>query len=247
MENYKKYNNGIGWLVFAIASFVYIMTLEPTASFWDCGEFIATAFKLEVGHPPGAPLWMMIARVFGMLAMGDVSQVAFYMNVFSGLSSSFSILFLFWSITHLAKKMVLKGGKTVLSGGDTFAIMAAGAVGALAYTFSDSFWFSAVEAEVYANSSLFTALVFWLILKWESVANEAKSDRYLIFIAYLMGLSIGVHLLNLLVIPAIALVYYFKKYEPTLKGGIIAFVIGFATLIFIQYGIIQKTINSFQT
>jgi tetratricopeptide (TPR) repeat protein len=242
MENYKKYNNGIGWLVFTIASIVYIMTLEPTASFWDCGEFIATAFKLEVGHPPGAPLWMMIARVFGMLAMGDVSQVAFYMNLFSGLSSSFSILFLFWSITHLAKKMVLRSGKTELTGGDTFAIMSAGAIGALAYTFSDSFWFSAVEAEVYANSSLFTAAVFWLILKWESIADEAKSDRYLIFIAYLMGLSIGVHLLNLLAIPAIALVYYFKKYEPTLKGGIIAFIIGFATLIFIQYGIIQKTI-----
>lgn len=241
--DYKKLNNITGWLVFAIATVVYIMTLEPTASFWDCGEFIATAYKLEVGHPPGAPLWLMIARVFGLLAMGDVSQVAFYMNLFSGLSSSFTILFLFWSITHMAKKMVLRKDKSELSSGDSWAVMFAGIIGSLAYTFSDSFWFSAVEAEVYANSSLFTAVVFWLVLKWESVADQAKADRYLIFIAYLMGLSIGVHLLNLLVIPAIALVYYFKKFTPTLKGGIFAFIIGFATLIFIQYGIIQQTIN----
>ena len=244
MENtYTKFNNLTGWIVFAIATIVYIMTLEPTASFWDCGEFIATAYKLEVGHPPGAPLWLMISRVFALFAGDTVENVAYAINVFSALSSSFTILFLFWSVTHMAKKMVTRNGKRELLGGDSLAIMAAGTIGSLAYAFSDSFWFSAVEGEVYAASSLFTAVVFWLVLKWERVADEQGSDRYLIFIAYLMGLSIGVHLLNLLVIPPIALVYYFRKHEPTLKGGIIAFIIGFIALVIIQYGIIQQVVK----
>ncbi len=244
MENtYTKFNNLTGWAVFAIATIVYIMTMEPTASFWDCGEFIATAHKLEVGHPPGAPLWLMMAKVFGLLAGDNVENVAYFMNMFSALSSSFTVLFLFWSITHMAKKMVTRNGKRKFSMGDTLAIIFAGAIGSLAYAFSDSFWFSAVEGEVYAASSLFTAAVFWLILKWERVADEQGSDRYLIFIAYLMGLSIGVHLLNLLVIPPIALVYYFRKNKPTLKGGIIAFVIGFIVLVFIQYGVIQQAVK----
>ncbi|HEY8404217.1 MAG TPA: DUF2723 domain-containing protein [Flavobacteriales bacterium] len=234
--SYNKLNVLTGWIVWAIATVVYVLTLEPTMPFWDCGEFIASAYKLEVGHPPGAPLFMMIGRVFSLFA-GSPEQVPYMINMMSGLCSSFTILFLFWSITHMAKKLALVGGNE-LTTGKTIAIMGSGIVGALAYTFSDSFWFSAVEGEVYAMSSLFTAVVFWAILKWEAVTDEGGELRWIILIAYLMGLSIGVHLLNLLAIPAICFVYYFKKYEYSLKGFIYTGIISLALLGLIQIGVI---------
>jgi hypothetical protein len=213
--SFKRLNIITGWLVFLVAAWTYIATIEPTSSFWDCGEFIATAYKLEVGHPPGAPLFMILARVASAFVSPENVPVA--VNVLSALASAFTILFLFWSITHMAYKMATREG-ALLDLGATIAVLGSGVVGALAYTWSDSFWFSAVEGEVYALSSFFTAVVFWAILKWESQADEAHSTRWLILIAYLMGLSIGVHLLNLLCIPAIAFVYYFKRYQPSLKG-----------------------------
>jgi hypothetical protein len=212
MNNYSKINTITGWLVFAIASFTYLSTIEPTASFWDCGEYIACAYKLEVGHPPGAPFFLIVGRFFALLGGGDPAIAAMMVNVMSALSSSFSILFLFWTITRLGIKVY---GKNVseLSKPKQWAILGAGAVGGLAYTFSDSFWFSAVEGEVYAMSALFTAMVFWAILKWdeEDSVNPTSALRWLILISYLIGLSIGVHLLNLLVIPAIGFIIYFKK------------------------------------
>ncbi len=237
MNNYKKYNNIVGWLVFAIATIVYLMTMERTTSFWDCGEFIATAYKLQVGHSPGAPLFMIIGRIFTLFAASK-EHVALMMNAMSALMSSFTILFLFWTITHLAKKLIVTNNE-VISKSNIIAILGAGAVGALAYTFSDTFWFSAVEAEVYASSSFFTAIVFWAVLKWEDVADQPGSDRWLILTAYLMGLSIGVHLLNLLTIPAIAMVYYFRKYKVSTSGSIAALAIGIAILAFVQFGLIQ--------
>jgi tetratricopeptide (TPR) repeat protein len=231
--NYKTVNNITGWIVFAIATYVFVSTIEPTASFWDCGEFIATAYKLQVGHPPGAPFFMLVARLFSMFVAPE--QAAKMINILSALCSSFTILFLFWSITALAKKIVKLNGEE--DTGKTIAIIGSGAVGALAYTFSDSFWFSAVEGEVYAMSSLFTALVFWAILKWEGVANEKYANRWLVLIAYLIGLSVGVHLLNLLAIPAMTFVYYFKKYKTTTKGLIWA-----GTLSVIMLGAIQGII-----
>ena len=216
MKNFRLVNIITGWIVFVISAFVYLSTIEPTASFWDCGEFISSAFKLEVGHPPGAPLFMIMGRFFTLFAGGDVTRVATMVNAMSALASALTILFLFWSITHLARKIIGKNNE--LTTGNMIAIIGSGLVGALAYTFSDTFWFSAVEGEVYASSSLFTALVFWAILKWENVADEPYANRWLILIAYLMGLSIGIHLLNLLAIPAIVLVYYFRKYEITGAG-----------------------------
>ncbi len=236
MKIYKKLNNIIGWIIFAIATVVYIITSEPTASFWDCGEYIATAYKLQVGHPPGAPLFQLLGRFFSLFAFGDSSLVARMINTMSALSSSFTILFLFWSITMLAKKIVLASGE--ITKAKMYAIFGSGIVGALAFTFSDSFWFSAVEGEVYAMSSFFTAIVFWAILKWEETADEDHSYRWLILIAYLIGLSIGVHLLNLLAIPAITFVYYFKKYKPTKKGIFITLIISFIILTVIMYIII---------
>jgi hypothetical protein len=206
MKNYNTINNLTGWLTFAIASFTYLSTIEPTGSFWDCGEFIAAAYKLQVGHPPGASLFLLVGRIFTMFAFGDVKLVPIMVNVMSALASATTILFLFWSITHIARKLV-KVTDDQLSTGQYIMIMGSGFVGAVAYTFSDSFWFSAVEGEVYAMSSMFTALVFWAMLKWEHHADERHSDRWLILIAYLMGLSIGVHLLNLLTIPALAYIY----------------------------------------
>jgi hypothetical protein len=238
---FKFVNNISAWLVFLIASFVYISTIEPTASLWDCGEFIATAFKLEVGHPPGAPLFMIMARVASLFAGNDVTMVAKTVNILSALSSSFTILFLFWTITHFAKKFVKKGEEIKI--GNLVAIIGSGAVGALAYTFTDSFWFSAVEGEVYAMSSLFTAIVFWAILKWENEAEKAYSNRWLILIAYLVGLSVGVHLLNLLAIPAIVFVYYFKNYKPDPKGIVISSAISIMLLVVIMYGIIPGVVT----
>lgn len=236
MRNFKLLNNVFGWLAFAIAAVTYLSTMEPTASFWDCGEFISSAYKLDVGHPPGAPFFMLAGKFFSLFA-SDPSQVAVMVNSLSALASAFTILFLFWTITHLAGKVITKKEEDY-SLSNIIGILGAGMVGALAYTFSDTFWFSAVEGEVYASSSLFTAVVFWAILKWEKIADEPFSDRWLILIAYLMGLSIGVHLLNLLAIPAIVLVYYFRKNKVTTWGVVGAIVSSVVILGTVLYGII---------
>ena len=236
--NYRKNNNLVGWIVFGIATIVYLLTIERTVSFWDCGEFILAANKLQVVHPPGAALYLMIGRIFTLFSFGDPTKVALMMNVLSALCSSFTILFLFWTITALAKKLVKKT-EEVLNVRSIFTILGAGVVGALAFTFCDSFWFSAVEGEVYAMSSLFTAAVVWGIMKWEAIANEPGADRWLIFIALMIGLSTGVHLLNLLAIPAIIYVYYFKKYEFSTKGLIACFLLSAVILLFIMEFIIK--------
>ncbi len=224
-------------MVFVIASTVYIMTSEPTMSFWDCGEYISTAFKLEVGHPPGAPLFQLIGRFFSLFAFGDLTHVARMVNTMSALSSGFTILFLFWTITMIAKKIALRDGE--LTESKMYGILGAGLVGSLAYTFTDSFWFSAVEGEVYAMSSFFTAIVFWVIFKWEEHSEEPHNFRWLLLIAYLMGLSIGVHLLNLLAIPAITFVYYFKKVEsPNWKTMLLTSVLSIVILAGIMFLII---------
>ncbi|MFB6343891.1 protein O-mannosyl-transferase family [Saccharicrinis sp. FJH62] len=241
MKNYKIWNIGLGWGAFAVAAFTYLSTVEPTASFWDCGEFIASSYKLLVGHPPGAPVFMMIGRIFTLFAP-DPSKVAVMMNSMSALASAFTILFLFWTITHLAKKLIVDNGSEITAG-QSIAVLGAGLVGSLAYTFSDTFWFSAVEGEVYAMSSLFTAVVFWAILKWENEADKPFANRWIILIGFLIGLSVGVHLLNLLAIPAIILVYYFKKYTPTIKGTLLALVISFFVLMIIMYGIIPGIVK----
>lgn len=236
--NYRKVNNIVGWVTFAIAAFVYLSTMEPTVSFWDCGEFISCGYKVEVGHSPGAPFFMLIQRLFGMMAGSNLAKVPLFINGWSALASALTILFLFWTITHFARRLIAPGGNEPDNRQLTL-IMGAGVVGALAYTFSDTFWFSAVEGEVYATSSFFTAIVFWAMLKWEHIANNRHADRWLVLIAYLMGLSVGIHLLNLLAIPAIALIYYYKRYEVTRMGTFIAFVIGCVILALIQFGVIQ--------
>ncbi len=236
MKKYRLINNITGWTVFALASFTYLMTIEPTASLWDCGEFIASAFKLEVGHPPGNPVFMVMGNFFTHFAGGDITKVSAMVNSMSALASAFTILFLFWTITHLARKILLKD-ESHYTFGRIIAVMGAGVVGSVAYSFSDSFWFSAVEGEVYASSAFFTALVFWAILKWEDAADEKHADRWIILIAFLLGLSIGVHLLNLLTIPAIVLVYYFRKYEFSWKGFVISMVGSFTILALLMYGI----------
>lgn len=237
MKHYSRWNILLGWLTFLIALITYLLTLEPTVSFWDCGEFISCSYKLEVGHPPGAPLFLMMGRIASLFASSP-EKVALMINAMSGLASAFTILFLFWTITHLAAKILLHESRENLTA--QILVLGSGLVGALAYTFSDTFWFSAVEGEVYATSSLFTAVVFWAILKWENVADEKHADRWLILIAYLMGLSIGVHLLNLLAIPAIVLVYYFKRYPNTTAIGVMkALAVSVILLAVIMYGIIQ--------
>jgi hypothetical protein len=241
MMLYKKINNITGWILFAIAATVYIITSEPTASYWDCGEYISTAFKLQVGHPPGAPLFQMIGRFFSLFAFGNTALVARMVNTMSALSSGFTILFLFWSITRLAKKIVTTNDEIPTA--KIYAIIGSGIVGALAYTFSDSFWFSAVEGEVYAMSSFFTAFVFWAILKWEDVYDSPEGLRWIILIAFMIGLSVGVHLLNLLALPSIVLVYYFKKNKPTIKGGILAFIISIVILALIMFILIPGLVS----
>jgi hypothetical protein len=234
MLTYKQINNLSGWLIFAISTLVYVLTVEQTASFWDPGEFIAVSYKLQVPHPPGAPFMLLVYRMFGFLAMGDPLQVAYWMNIGSALFAGFTILFLFWSITLMGKRLfsVVEGEETK---GQTISLMGAGMVGALVYTFSDSFWFSAVEAEVYAMSSFFTAIVIWAFLKWDVIKDPKEENRWMVFIAYLVGLSIGVHLLNLVTLPALALIYYFKKYpNPSLKGAIFAMFLGGVALIIIN-------------
>ncbi len=241
MNQYKNWNNIIGWIVFAIASAVYIITSEPTASFWDCGEYISTAYKLQVGHPPGAPLFQIVGRFFSLFAFGNTAMVARMVNTMSALASGFTILFLFWSITMLVKKFVISSEEKnkPFSIEKMIVIFGSAIVGSLAYTFSDSFWFSAVEGEVYATSSFFTAIVFWAMLKWElAVDRDPYNLKWIILIAYLMGLSIGVHLLNLLTIPAMTFVYYFKKYNPSVKGFVITGLISLIILAFVQAGII---------
>ncbi len=236
MKQYKKVNLAIGWLTFFISAFVYILTVEPTTSFWDCGEFIASSYKLLVGHPPGAPFFMLLGRFFTLFAP-DETYVALTVNIMSALASAFTIALLFWTITHLARKIFIDNHENPETW-RFWAVLGSGLVGALAYSFTDTFWFSAVEGEVYAMSSLFTALVFWAILKWENIAHQPHSNRWLILIAYLMGLSIGVHLLNLLAIPAIVLVYYYKKFNVTRNNTIKALAISAVILLVILYGII---------
>ena len=240
MKRYKLLNNVLGWVVFVIAAVTYILTLESTASFWDCGEFIASGYKLEGRPPPGNPIFMLTARFFANFASSP-SEVAYMVNLMSGLLSAATILLLFWTITRLAQKIVLREGETeeTMSLGQMIAILGCGLVGALAYAWSDTFWFSAVEGEVYAYSSFCTALVFWLILKWESVADLPHANRYIILIAYIIGVSIAVHLLNLLCIPAIVLVYYYRKYKNTdLKGSLIALLVSFVLIVLLLYGLV---------
>ncbi|MCQ2258437.1 MAG: DUF2723 domain-containing protein [Bacteroidaceae bacterium] len=242
MKQYKIINNALGWVIFAIAAYTYCATIEPTASFWDCPEFISTAAKLEVGHPPGAPFFMLFGNFFSLFA-SDSTQIAKMINTMNAFLSAGCILFLFWSITHLAKRLLVDNNE-VPSTAQTIAIMGSGIAGSLIYTWSDTFWFSAVEGEVYAFSSFFTALVFWLILKWEDNADNPHSDRWIVFIAYLIGLSIGVHLLNLLCIPAIILVYYYKKSKnPTGKGSLLMLCISAIIVAAVLYGIVPGIVK----
>ena len=242
MKQYRLVDNIMGWLAFAIAAIVYCSTIEPTASYWDCPEFISTGYKLEIGHPPGAPFFMLTANLFSHFA-SDATQVAKMVNVMSALLSAVTILFLFWTITHLTRKLILKGWDE-LTTGKLIAIEASGMVGALIYTFSDTFWFSAVEGEVYAYSSAFTAIVFWLILKWEDHADEPHADRWLVLIAYMTGLSIGVHLLNLLCIPAIVLVWCYRKFpQIEVKGSLIALAVSCVIVAAVLYGVVPGIIT----
>ena len=242
MHFYKRWNNITGWAVFAVAAMVYLMTMEPVSSLWDCSEFIATSYKLEVGHPPGAPLFMMLARLATLFAFGNPDYVGIAVNAMNSLASAFCILFLFWTITHLARRLVTRDGAQ-LTAANTWAVLGAGAVGALAYTFTDTFWFSAVEGEVYALSSMFTALVVWLMLKWEEQADEPHSSRWIVLITYLMGLSIGVHILNLLCIPALVFIYYFRKTATvTWRGIALSTLVSGALIVFVNYIIIPCTI-----
>lgn len=242
MKQYKLVDNILGWVAFLVAAVVYCSTIEPTASFWDCPEFITTGYKLEIGHPPGAPFFMLTANLFSHFA-SDPSQVARMVNTMSALLSATCILFLFWTITHLVRKLILKDWSQ-LTTGKLIAIEASGLVGALIYTFSDTFWFSAVEGEVYAYSSAFTAIVFWLILKWEDHADEPHSDRWLVLITYMTGLSIGVHLLNLLCIPAIVLVFYYRRFpNANLKGSIVALIASFIIVTAVLYGVVPGPIT----
>lgn len=242
MKSYKRINNLLGWATFIISALVYILTTEPSASFWDCGEFILSSYKMEVGHPPGAPLFMMLANFFTQFSFGNQESVALMVNIMSCLAAAATIMFLFWSITHISRRMVCGHSDEEPSIGKTIAIMGAGFVGAMAYAFTDTFWFSAVEAEVYALSSLMTAVVVWAILKWEEVADQKGNERWLIFIAYMMGLSIGVHILNLLTIPALVFVYYFRKTpRVTPKGLIVATVVSGALILFLNSIIIPYT------
>ena len=242
MKKYNLINNLLGWFSFAVAAVTYCLTVEPTASFWDCPEFITTAYKLEVGHPPGAPFFMLTGNFFTQFT-DDPTKVAFCVNIMSALLSALCILFLFWSITHLARKLICKDG-VVTSLSHLIVIMGSGLTGALAYTWSDTFWFSAVEGEVYAYSSMFTALVFWLILKWEDHADEPHSDRWLVLIFYLTGLSIGVHLLNLLCLPAITLVYYYKRYpSANLKGSLVALGVSMLLVAAVLYGVVPGIVK----
>lgn len=248
MKKYNLINNSLGWLCFVIAAVTYLLTLEPTASFWDCPEFISQGYKLEVGHPPGNPIFMLAARFFVNFAGGDPSHVAVAVNAMSALLSAGTILLLFWTITHLVRRLLVRDDEQTVSLPKMIAIMGSGLCGALVYTWSDTFWFSAVEGEVYAFSSFCTALVFWLILKWENRADQPHSDRYLILIAYIIGISIAVHLLNLLCIPAIVLVIYYRKFKrPTALGSLIALAVSAVIVALILYGLVPGFIEIAQS
>jgi hypothetical protein len=239
---YKKINNLFGWLCFAIASATYILTLERSVSFWDCGEFISCAYRLQVSHQPGYPLFAMLGKAFSLLSFGDHTKVAYFTNLMSALASGATIMFLFWTITALAKKMLIKPGEAI-ENSKLILIMGAGLVGALAFTYTDTFWFSAVETIVFALSALCTAIVFWAILKWDAHADEPGADKWIVLIAYMIGLSIGIHLLNLLTIPAITMVYYFRRSKKiAIKSGVIAFLISILILGLVQFGIRGYTI-----
>src|SRR6202000_1314243 len=241
---YKKINNLLGWLCFGIASITYILTLEPSVSFWNCGEFISCAYRLQVAHQPGYPLFAMLGKFFSLFSFGDVTKVPYFTNLGSALASGGTIMFLFWTITALARKMVIKTEEDASDKTKLTLIMGAGLVGALAFTYTDTFWFSAVETIVFAWSALCTAIVFWAILKWDAHADEPGADKWLIFIAYMIGLSIGIHLLNLLTIPAITFVYFFRRSKNiTVKTGIYAFLISILILGTVQFGIRQFTIK----
>ncbi|MES1217661.1 MAG: DUF2723 domain-containing protein [Bacteroidota bacterium] len=249
--NFKKVNNVTGWAVFFVAFATYFFTREARGSLWDCGEFVSSAYKMQLPHPPGAPVFTLLGRFFIILFGDNGNTAANAVNLMSALASAVTILFLFWTITHFARKMFINVGEQLTSQ-QSFTVMGAGVVGALAYTFSDSFWFSAVEGEVYALSSFFTALVFWCMLKWEhadehagnDAAARARSDRWIVFLFFMMGLSIGVHLLNLLTIPAIVMIYYYRRYQATNKGAVIAFIIGAAITGIVQLGVIQYSMKA---
>ncbi|MDE5785323.1 MAG: DUF2723 domain-containing protein, partial [Duncaniella sp.] len=244
MKKYNLINNCLGWLCFIVAAVTYMLTLEPTASFWDCPEFISQGYKLEVGHPPGNPIFMLAARFFVNFAGGDTSRVALMVNAMSGLLSAATILLLFWTITHLVKRLIVKNDATEVSLTKMLVIFGSGLCGALVYTWSDTFWFSAVEGEVYAFSSFCTALVFWLILKWENRASEPHSDKYLVLIAYVIGISIAVHLLNLLCIPAIGLVIYYRLYKhTTARGSLVTLAVSAVVVGLILYGLVPGFIE----
>ena len=244
MKKYRLYNDVLGWVCFAVAAVTYLLTVEPTASFWDCPEFISQGVKLEVGHPPGNPIFMLAARFFVNFAGGDMSKAALMVNCMSALLSAGTILLLFWTITHLVKRLIVKDDAREVSLTKMLVIFGSGICGALAYTWSDTFWFSAVEGEVYAFSSFCTALVFWLILKWENRADLPHSDRYLILIAYIIGVSIAVHLLNLLCIPAIVLVIYYRKFkDTTATGSLIALAVAAVIVALILFGIVPGFIE----
>ena len=245
MNQFTKLNNIVGWSIFLIASFVYLSTIEQTVSFWDCGEYIATAYKLEVGHPPGAPLFQLFGRIFTLFATQGTSEVAVAINIMSALCSAFTILFLFWTITAFGRKLFFKNEN--YETGRIYAVLGSGIVGALAYTFSDSFWFSAVEGEVYAMSSFFTAITFWCIMKWEQEADKPHASRWLVLIAYLIGLSVGVHLLSLLTIPAMGMIYYYKRYEYSTAGAIKAFLASMVILGVVQGVIIPGAVSLIST
>src|ERR1700712_424371 len=241
---YRKINNLLGWLCFAIASITYILTLEPSVSFWDCGEFISCAYRLQVAHQPGYPLFAMLGKAFSLLSFGNNAKVPYFTNMGSAIASGATIMFLFWTITALAKKLLLNKRDEAIDQSRLILIMGAGLVGALAFTYTDTFWFSAVETIVFALSSLCTAIVFWAILKWDAHADEPGADRWIVFIAYVIGLSIGIHLLNLLTIPAIAMVYYFRRGKNIGVGGVIGtLLIGVLILVLVQYGIRGYTIK----
>src|SRR4029079_4719493 len=249
--NFRKVNNIAGWIVCVIASLVYILTAEKRGSFWDCGEFVSACYKVQLPHPPGAPLFVLLGRFFVVLFGDNPMTAAKAVNVMNALASGFTILFLFWTITHFARKL-MAGSHEEPTGLQLYTIIGAGVVGGLAYTFSDSFWFSAGEGEVYALSSFFTALVFWLMLKWEHADEKAgndpnarvRSDRWIVLLFFMMGLSIGVHLLNLLTIPAIVMIYYYRRYQATTKGAIIAFLVGCLITGLVQVAIIQYSMKA---
>jgi len=247
MKRYNLFNDILGWFCFVVAAVTYMLTLEPTASFWDCPEFITQGYKLEIGHPPGNPIFMLTARFFVNFVGGDVSKVAWAVNCMSGLLSAATILLLFWTITHLVRRLIVKDDATEVPVGRMLVIFGSGICGALMYAWSDTFWFSAVEGEVYAFSSFCTALVFWLILKWENRADQPHSDRYLVLIAYVIGISIAVHLLNLLCIPAIVLVFYYRKWRNVnVKGSLLALLLSFVLVAVVLYGLVPGFIKMAQ-